>query len=306
MDLNLFPDQTAATGGADPIIDVSEATFMAEVVDASMQVPVIVDFWAPWCGPCKQLMPALEAAVRAQKGAVKLAKINVDENQQIAAQMRVQSIPAVFAFVNGQPVDGFMGPQTPAQLDEFITRIVAQGGGAGGGLEEAVTAAHEMLSEGAVADAAQTFGAILQEEPENVQALAGMAKCYLAMDDMDQARAIMATVPEGLKEAPEIAAVLAELDLAAAAADMGELGELRAAVAADDNNYQARLDLALGLAGAGDTQAAIDELLELFRRDQEWNESAAKTQLIKIFEMLGPKDPMTQRGRRALSSIVFA
>jgi len=219
MDLNLFPDQTAATGGADPIIDVSEATFMAEVVDASMQVPVIVDFWAPWCGPCKQLMPALEAAVRAQKGAVKLAKINVDENQQIAAQMRVQSIPAVFAFVNGQPVDGFMGPQTPAQLDEFITRIVAQGGGA---------------------------------------------------------------------------------------ADMGELGELRAAVAADDNNYQARLDLALGLAGAGDTQAAIDELLELFRRDQEWNESAAKTQLIKIFEMLGPKDPMTQRGRRALSSIVFA
>lgn len=301
MDLNLSPKPEAA----DLIKDVSEATFMADVVDASAEVPVIVDFWAPWCGPCKQLTPALEAAVNARGGKVRLAKVNVDENQQIAAQMRVQSIPAVFAFVNGQPVDGFMGAQTPAQLDEFMDKVVAAGG-PDAGLDEAVDAAFEMLAEGAVADAAQTFVAILGEEPEHPRALAGMARAYLAMGETEKATGFLDGVPDAVRSNPEIMSVIAEIELASAAADTGEVAELRAALASDENNHQARLDLALALAGSGETEPAIDELLDLFRRDREWNEAAAKEQLIKIFDMLGPQDPIGQRGRRRLSSMVFA
>ncbi len=302
MDLNLSPKPEAA----DLIKDVSEATFMADVVDASAEVPVIVDFWAPWCGPCTQLTPALEAAVKARGGKLRLAKVNVDENQQIAAQMRVQSLPAVFAFVNGQPVDGFMGVQTPSQIDEFMDKVVAAGGGADNGLDEAVDAAFEMLAEGAIADAAQTFVAILGEEPEHPRALAGMARAYLAMGETDKALAFLDGVPDTVRSNPDIMSVIAEIELASAAADTGEVAELRAAVTTDENNHQARLDLALALAGSGDTETAIDELLELFRRDREWNDAAAKEQLIKIFDMLGPQDPIGQRGRRRLSSMVFA
>ena len=294
----------AATGG-DLIKDVGEATFMADVVDASSEVPVIVDFWAPWCGPCKQLTPTLEAAVLAKKGKVRLAKVNVDENQMIAQQLRVQSIPAVFAFVNGQPVDAFMGAQTGSEVEAFIDRAVDAGGG-NAGMEEALEAAEQMLAEGAVADAAQTFGAILGEEPENAQAISGMVRAYLALDDLEKARAILANVPEKLLGDPAIKAATAELELKEASADTGEAATLRAAVDADPTNHQARLDLALALTGGGDTEGAIAELLELFRRDSEWNDGAAKEQLIKIFDMLGPKDPVAQKGRRQLSSIIFA
>ncbi len=288
------------------IKDVSEATFMEDVVDASSSVPVIVDFWAPWCGPCKQLTPVLEAAITARGGKVRLAKINVDENQQIAGQMRVQSIPAVFAFVDGQPIDGFMGPIQGSELDAFLDKVIAAKGGEEPGLEEALKAADEMLEEGAVADAAQTYAAILEEEPENAAALAGLAKSYLALDDADRARAIVENAPEAVQGDPLLVAVLAEIDLKVASAEAGDTADLRAKLEANPDDLETRFDLANALAGAGDNEGAINELLDIFKRDREWNEGAAKEQLIKICDMLGPKDPIAQSGRRRLTSMIFA
>ena len=296
-----------APGGSDTldlIKDVNEATFMQDVVEVSKEVPVIVDFWAPWCGPCKTLGPALEEAVRAARGKVRMAKINVDENQNIAGQMRVQSIPAVFAFVDGQPIDGFMGALAGSEIKAFVDKIVAASGG-NAGMEEALEAAQQMLDEGAVTDAAQTFAAILGEEPENPEALAGMVRCYLALDDLDNARAFTGQIPENLISQQPVASAIAELDLREASQDAGDVAPLRAAVEANADDHQSRLDLALALSASGDNEGAIGELLELFRRDREWNEAAAKEQLIKIFDMLGPKDPVAQKGRRALSSMVF-
>ena len=298
-------DGGAAGDDGELIKDVSEATFMADVVDASRDVPVIVDFWAPWCGPCKQLGPALEAAVKAKGGKVRMAKVDVDQNQQIAQQMRVQSIPAVFAFVDGQPVDGFMGNQTPAEISAFVDRVVAAGG-PDAGLEEALNAAQEMLEEGAIADAVQTYAAILGEEPENPAALAGMIRAYLRFGDMEKAQGFLAGIPDELRGHPDIASVIAEIELAEASAAAGPEADLRAAVDADPNDHQARYDLALALSGNGNNEAAIEELLELFRRKSDWNDGAAKEQLIKIFDMLGPKDELAQTGRRRLSSLIFA
>jgi len=297
---------TTPDTNADLIKDVSEATFMADVVDASAQVPVIVDFWAPWCGPCKQLTPALEAAITKKAGKVRLAKINVDENQQIAGQMRVQSIPAVFAFVDGQPIDGFMGAQTPSEIDAFLDKAIAAKGGEEPGLEEALLAADEMLAEGAVADAAQTYAAVLQEEPENAAAHAGLAKSYLTLDDLEKARAIIANAPEAIQNDAALIAIAAEIDLKEASAAAGDTSELKAKLDANPDDHQTRFDLATALAGAGDNEAAIAELLELFKRDREWNDGAAKDQLIKICDMLGPKDPIAQTGRRKLTSMIFA
>ncbi len=298
--------ELGTTPPSDLIKDVSEATFMADVVDASSEVPVIVDFWAPWCGPCKQLGPALEDAVTKRGGKIRMAKVNVDENQQIAGQMRVQSIPAVFAFVNGQPVDGFMGALPGSEIDAFIDKILAMAGGEEPGLAEALAAADEMLAEGAVTDAAQTYGAILQEEPENASALAGLARAYLALNEDEKARAILDNAPDAIKEDPLLTAVAAELDLKAASAAAGDTADLQAKLAANPDDHQIRFDLATSLAGNGDNEAAIEELLELFRRDAEWNDGAAKEQLLKICDMLGPKDPIAQKGRRRLTSMIFA
>lgn len=298
------PPSTApsATGGM--ILDVTEANFMAEVIDASAQTPIIVDFWAPWCGPCKTLTPALEAAVTAKKGKIRLAKVNVDENQALAAQLRIQSLPTVYAFVNGQPVDGFMGAVSPAELTQFIDRVTAQAGEAPG-LDEAIAAAHEMLEEGAFSDAAQTFAAILEEEPGHTEALAGMVRTYLAAGQPEQAQALLDGLSEADRAKPELTALIAEMDLAASAAETGETAALRAELAGDADNHQARHDLALALAASGDDEGAMAELLELFRRDRDWNDGAAKTQLIRIFDKLGPKDPRAQKGRRQLSSMIF-
>jgi len=270
-------------------------------------VPVIVDFWAPWCGPCKTLGPALEAAVTAAKGAVKMVKLNVDENQAIAGQLQIQSIPTVYAFWQGKPVDGFQGAVPGSEIQAFVDRVSAMGNGApDGGLEDALNAAQEMLADGDVEDAAQTFAAILEEEPSTVGAYAGLAQCYLAQGDLEQAEATLNGASAAISTAPDLEAIYAQLELAKQASGAGPLGELQAAVEAEGDNHQARFDLAIALHAKGDAQAAVDHLLELFRRDREWNEAAAKTQLFTVFDALPANDPIVLNGRRKLSSLIFA
>jgi len=305
MDLNLSP---AGAGDADLIKDTSEATFMADVVEASQTVPVIVDFWAPWCGPCKTLGPMLEDAVRAAKGAVKMVKINVDEAQQIAGQLQIQSIPTVYAFFKGQPVDGFQGALPQSEIKAFIDRVIKAGGGEAPGeeLSEAVAAADDMLAEGAAQDALDTFAAILGEDPNHAGAYCGMVRAYIALDQLDQAEAHLNGAPIEISKAPELEAAHAQLQLARQAADAGPVAELQAAVDANPDDMQARFDLAQALYAHGDTQAAVDQLLTLFGKDREWNDGAAKTQLFTIFEALKPNDPIALNGRRKLSSMIFA
>ncbi|WP_138935356.1 tetratricopeptide repeat protein [Roseovarius arcticus] len=293
----------------DLIKDVSEADFMAEVVEMSQTIPVIVDFWAPWCGPCKTLGPALEAAVTKAGGAVRMAKVNVDENQGIAGQLRVQSVPTVYAFWQGQPIDGFQGNVSGSELNEFVARAVAAAGGAApeeDGLAEAVAAADEMLDEGDATSAAQTFAAIAEEDPTNAAAFGGLARAHIALGELEQAEAVLNGAPAEIGTAAEIEAAHAQLALARQAADAGPIGELEAAVEADPANHQARYDLAVALAASGQSGEAVDHLLELFRRDAEWNEGAAKTQLFTVFDALKPNDPVVLSGRRKLSSMIFA
>jgi putative thioredoxin len=304
-----FGQKPAANGAAhaDLIRDVTEATFMKEVVEASREVPVIVDFWAPWCGPCKTLGPALEAAVTAAKGKVRMAKINVDENQAIAGQMRVQSIPTVYAFWQGQPVDGFQGAVPGSEIKAFVDKLTALAGGDDdGGLAEALEAAETMLTEGAAVDAAETFAAILGEEPENAVAYGGMIRAHLALGNLDQAESLLNAAPAAIATSAEVEAARAQLALVRQAQNAGPLTDLLAAVEADPANHQARFDLALAYHAAGKVEDAVDTLLDLFRRDREWNDSAAKTQLFTIFDALKPNDPIVQKGRRRLSSMIFA
>lgn len=305
MDLNLSP---VAAGDADLIKDTTEATFMADVVEASQTVPVIVDFWAPWCGPCKTLGPMLEDAVRAAKGAVKMVKINVDEAQQIAGQLQIQSIPTVYAFFKGQPVDGFQGALPQSEIKAFIDRVIKAGGGEAPGeeLSEAVAAADDMLAEGAAQDALDTFAAILGEDPNHAGAYGGMVRAYIALEQLDQAEAHLNGAPMEISKAPELEAAHAQLQLARQAADAGPVAELQAAVDANPDDMQARFDLAQALQAHGDTQAAVDQLLTLFGKDREWNDGAAKTQLFTIFDALKANDPIALNGRRKLSSMIFA
>jgi putative thioredoxin len=298
----------APAADANLIKDGTEATFMADVVDASAETPVIVDFWAPWCGPCKTLGPMLENAVRAAKGAVKMVKVNVDEAQAIAGQLQIQSIPTVYAFYKGQPVDGFQGAVPESEIKAFVDRVIKAGGGEAPGenLNEAVEAAEEMLAEGAATDAAQTFAAVLGEDPNHAGAYSGMVRAHIAMDDLDQAEAILNGAPAAISNSPELEAAHAQLELAKQAASAGPVDDLKAAVEASPDDHQARFDLALALHAAGDVQGAVDALLEIFRRDREWNESAAKTQLFTIFDALKPNDPVVLNGRRKLSSMIFA
>lgn len=297
-------DKPQAAPAEGLVFDVNEANFMQAVVDRSMEVPVIVDFWAPWCGPCKTLGPALEKAVTEAKGAVVMAKINVDENQMIAQQMKVQSIPTVYAFWQGQAVDGFQGALAGSEIKAFVDKMAALGGE--GGVAEAIEAAEEMLAEGAAQDAAETFAAIYEEDAENADALGGLARSYLALGQLDEAEAALAGASMKIAKSGPVDAARAQLALARQAAEAGPLGELEAAVAANADDHQARLDYAQALHAAGDIEGAIDQLLELFRRDREWNDGAAKAQLITVFEALKPNDPLVAKGRRRLTSMIFA
>ena len=287
--------------------EVSEATFMQDVVEASKERPVIVDFWAPWCGPCKTLGPQLEEAVKAANGAVTMAKVNVDENQAIAGQMQVQSIPTVFAFSNGQPVDGFQGAVSASEIKAFVDRVVAANGGeVESGLDSAVASAEQMLDDGEFEAAIETFSAILEEDANNIKSYIGLIKCHIAVGDLDQAEAILNGIPLEISQSPEIESVHAQIELAKQARDAGPINELALLVEKNPDDNDARFKLAQALHGAGQVEDAVDQLLELFKRDREWNDGAAKAQLFTIFEALEPNNEIVLNGRRKLSSLIFA
>ena len=294
------------TGGS-LIKEVSEATFMQDVVEASKTKPVIVDFWAPWCGPCKTLGPQLEEAVKAANGAVTMAKVNVDENQMIAGQMQVQSIPTVFAFVNGQPVDGFQGAVSGSEIKAFVERVVAANGGeTEDGLDSAVQSAEQMFEEGDFEAAIETFSAILQEDTNNVKSYVGLMKSHIELGDLDQAEAILNGIPLEISQKPEVESVHARLELAKQALDAGPISDLAKLVEKNPNDHEARFKLAQALHGSGQVEEAVNHLLELYKRDKEWNDEAAKSQLFVIFEALETNDPIVLNGRRKLSSLIFA
>jgi len=289
------------------ISDGSDATFMQDVIEASQETPVIVDFWAPWCGPCKQLIPALEQAVTAAGGKVKMVKINIDENPAVAGQLRVQSIPAVFGFAGGRPVDGFMGAKPASEITEFVNKMIQAGGAdpQAEQIENVLNAADLSVEEGEHGEAMQAYMKVLEIEGDNLRAIAGLAKCYIQLEETEAAREMLDELTDEHKADPVIVSVLAALSLAEAAGDVGEADTLRAALEKNPDDHQARYDLALALMGAQDNAGALDELLELFRRDREWNEGAARTQMMTLFESLTPTDPLIKSGRRRLGSMVF-
>jgi putative thioredoxin len=296
----------AATGATAPVKDVSTADFMAEVVDASFDQPVIVDFWAPWCGPCKQLGPILEKVVRAADGAVRMVKLNIDENPEIAQQMRIQSIPAVYAFKDGRPVDGFVGALPESQVKQFVQRL---GGGRAGPspIEEALAMAKEAVQNGDHNTAGAIFGQILQREADNPEAIAGLARAQIANGQIDQARQTLARAPAELAKHADIVAARSALELAEQGQKaMGSAGKLRARLERDPSDHEARFELATALFGGGEREAAIDELLTLYRRDRNWDGEAARRQLLKFFEAMGPTDPLTLNARRRLSALMFS
>jgi putative thioredoxin len=297
-----------APADADLVKDSDQRRFAKDVLEASRTRPVIVDFWAPWCGPCKTLGPIIEKAVKNAKGAVQLVKVNIDENQMLAQQMRIQSIPAVYAFFQGRPVDGFMGALPESQVKQFIDRLVQATGGTSPGdqLAELLEHAKAALESGDVSLAARVYGELLQQEPENPAAIAGMAKCYVASGDTERAKDLLAKLPPALANHAEIAAVRSAMELAEQAEQAGPVGELEAKVAANPKDHQARLDLATALYAAGKREAAVDHLLQSIKIDRKWNDEAARKQLLKYFEALGFGDPISVDGRKRLSSILFS
>jgi putative thioredoxin len=295
--------ETPAPSG-DLIKDTTTATFRQDVLAESMKQPVLVDFWAPWCGPCKQLTPVLEKAVKAAGGKVKLVKMNIDEHPQIAGQLGVQSIPAVFAFQRGQPVDGFMGALPEGQVKGFIERLVGPLGPSAA--EDLLAEAAALAEEGDAAGAAELYAAVLSQDPENTRALAALAKIHVELGDVEGAKRFLAMAPAAKANDAAIAGARAAIELAEQAASLGDLAELQRRVEGDPKDHQARFDLALALNARGRREDAMNHLLEIVRRDRNWNEDGARKQLVQFFEAWGPMDEMTIAGRRRLSSVLFA
>jgi putative thioredoxin len=293
----------AVTSDADLIKNTTTKDFMHDVIDASREVPVLVDFWAPWCGPCRQLTPILEKAVRAAKGAIRLVKLNIDDHPQIPGQMGVQSIPAVFAFQDGRPVDGFMGALPESRVTAFIARLI---GDTVDDVAADVEAAEAALASGDLNTAAQLFGEVLQQDRENVQSLAGLAKCYIKTGDLARAEQTLALVPPAKAETAPVASARAALELARKAGEAGDVESLRAKLAAEPKDPQIRFDLALALNAKGDRNGALEELLLLVAKHRTWNDDAARKQLLQLFDAWGPTDAATVSGRQRLSSLLFA
>ncbi|MDX2204091.1 MAG: thioredoxin [Hyphomicrobiaceae bacterium] len=302
MDLGL--SKSASAGDADIIRNATTATFAKEVIEASRDALVLVDFWAGWCGPCKQLTPILEKVVRSYKGKVRLVKVDVDANQAIAAQLRVQSLPTVYAFRDGRPLDGFMGAQPESTVKAFVDRLVGEE--EADDLAAAIEHADKAFEAGDLQTAAETYAAVLQHEPQNVAALAGLAKCYLKSGDIARAEQTIALVPPDKKDNAAVASVRAALELARNAPKAGDLAQLKAKVDANPADHQARIDYATALAAAGAKSEAVDELIASIKRDRKWNEEAARKKLVQLFDAWGFKDAAAIEGRRKLSSVLFS
>lgn len=307
MEQILNPGAGDAAPPGDLIKDATIDTFQQDVLEESMTTPVIVDFWATWCGPCKQLTPVLEKVVTAAKGAVKLVKIDIDQNQALAQQMRIQSVPTVYAFSGGRPVDAFQGAQPESQIKAFVDKLAATAGTTQSDpIAEAIEQAREALGAEDFESAAAIFSQVVSHAPDNVDALGGLARALVGMDHLEEAAEILSQVPEDQADNADVAAARAALDLANQSAAVGDMSALEAAVAANPGDHQARFDLAVGLFGAGQREDAIDHLVESMKIDRTWNEEAARKQLIQFFDTMSPTDEATIAGRRKMSAVLFS